>query len=286
MFVRSSLTKALGLPVTLALLFAAPLGCGTEPQTTSSSGGQGSGGSGGAGSSSSSAGSTSGSVGSGGAGGNTVVPPTPCDPKLAMCPCILQGECADGTVCAGGICIAPCDFDYQCPGGKICANGGCTPTCAADMTCPDAGFKCAKGVCIPDAQNPQCGSQAPCPDPADVCVGGVCSEACKQNADCIAGEVCDWASGACVNDPSIKTVCSSDPQCAAATPQTCGADGFCHYICDPKGPNMGVTQCKQIDNRYDFCDGGICKTLAEHSPQCTSKQPCPLGQDCISNKCL
>ena len=102
----------------------------------------------------------------------------------------------------------------------------------------------------------------------------------------IDSQACDWAAGACINYPSVKTVCATDAECTAASPQKCGGDGFCHYICDPAGANGGVTQCKQIDNRYDYCDGGICKTLAEKNPQCTTQKPCPLGQDCISNKCI
>jgi hypothetical protein len=79
--------------------------------------------------------------------------------------------------------------------------------------------------------------------------------------------------------------------CVAASPQTCGImggidDGFCHYTCNPMGPMGGLTQCKQIDSRFDYCDGGVCKTLAEKSPQCTTQIPCPAGKDCISNKCL
>ena len=133
---------------------------------------------------------------------------------------------------------------------------------------------------MPDAQDPQCGLMSPCPELGKVCTGGVCATGCSTNGDCAAGELCDWSLGACINDPSIKTVCSMSSQCVAASPQTCGGDGFCHYTC------LDLAKCKQIDSRYDFCDAGICKTLAEKSPQCTTQILCPPGKDCISNKCL
>lgn len=232
------------------------------------------------------------SAGSGGAGvgGGGGASSTPCDPAMAMCPCVLQGECAIGTVCLSGTCIAPCNFDYQCPAGKLCANGACTPGCLAGSTCADPGYKCSKGVCVPDNQNPQCSATSPCPKAEQVCLGGVCAAPCSSNAQCPSGQVCDWAAGACVNDPSVKTVCSSDAQCVGASPQQCGdnanEDGFCHFICNPMGQNGGVTQCKLIDSRFDYCDQGVCKTTAEVDPQCTTQNPCPLGMDCISNKCL
>lgn len=287
MHVRSFIPGGLGFPLLLALLVAAPIACGSESPTTPAPSGSTSGGDGGAGGAVSSSSSSSGSStsGGGGAGGNEVMPPTPCDPAKAMCPCSLQGECGQGTVCAGGICIAPCDFDYQCSDGKVCANGSCTPACGPNDTCPDAGYKCSKGVCVPDPQNPECGAASPCP-PGEACASGICSTACDENTDCMAGQACEWATGACINFPSIKKVCMDSSQCMAASPQMCGGDGFCHYVCDPNGANGGVTQCKQIDNRFDYCDGGICKTLAEKSPQCTTQKPCPLGKDCISNKCL
>jgi hypothetical protein len=58
------------------------------------------------------------------------------------------------------------------------------------------------------------------------------------------------------------------------------ADGYCHYPC------TSLQTCKLIDNRFEGCDQGFCKTAEELNPECTISKPCPVGQDCISNKCL
>lgn len=273
---RSLLLNSIGFASMFALLSAWASACGepmaTPEVTTTGNPGPGSGGSGGDG---------SGSSGTSGAGGAS-----PCDAATSTCPCKLQGECADGALCVDGLCITPCDFSYQCGPGKACANGECVPQCDGAGKC-DAGYKCTKGICIPDPASPQCGDQKPCMGAGEICVGGLCTLPCAKNADCPAGEVCDWSSGSCITNPSAQPVCTMNNECASASPQTCGNDGFCHFICDPTSSDMGVAQCKSIDNRFIKCDNGVCKTDEEVNPECTTQKPCPeIGKDCISNKCL
>jgi hypothetical protein len=49
---------------------------------------------------------------------------------------------------------------------------------------------------------------------------------------------------------------------------------------------MTTQECKLIDNRFEACDMGVCKTIEEIAPECTLSMPCPDGLDCISNQCL
>jgi hypothetical protein len=279
MLARSLLQKTLGFASIVVLLgvWVAACGDGTVTPDVTMSSGSPAGGTGGSGAGS--PGSTA-SGGTGGGGGAS-----PCDSATSACPCELQGECVNGTLCVGGLCINPCDFSYQCGAGKVCANGQCVGQCDAVNPCA-AGYKCTKGICIPDPANPECGPQKMCAD-GEICVSGLCTTPCSKNADCDAGEVCDWSTGSCIDNPSAQPVCEMNNECASASPQICGEDGFCHFVCDPMSADMGVAQCKSIDTRFVKCDKGVCKTEEEVNPECTTQKPCPEpGKDCISNKCL
>ena len=234
----------------------------THKPGTTSSGNTGAGG-----------GSTTGSGGAGGSGGAA------CDPEVTTCACTGDEQCTEaGTQCIDGLCIAGCEFSYQCGAGKVCANGKCTDGCDDQTPC-DAGYACDKGVCVPDPANPQCGPGVDCPTAGDVCVDGLCKTPCATNAECDAGEICDSNSGECIDDPSPKAGCDATTPCMGVG-QECKDDGYCHYPCGD------VNQCKLIENRFVACDVGICKTEEEVNPECTLQNPCPAGQDCISNQCL
>src|SRR5262249_17477642 len=111
-----------------------------------------------------------------------------------------------------------------------------------------------------------------------VCQDGICTTTCATNADCGTGQICDSTQGVCIDDPSPTAGCGPNMACVGI--QECGADGYCHYACDT------VAYCKAIDVRFDYCDMNVCKTEEEVNPECTIDNPCPAGQDCISNKCL
>lgn len=288
MLLRSSSASTKNSKLLLLIGFSAALGalytaCGDPPATSNTSGPSttsgpgGTGGAGGAGS-----GTAGGMQGGGGTGGAL-----PCDPANAVCPCTLSVDCGGGSqLCLNGICIEPCDFSYQCGSGNVvCVNGQCADKCDPQLPCPEAGYKCSKGVCVPDPQNPQCSMDKPCADGTLVCAGGLCTSPCTQNSDCPAGDVCNWNTGTCMADPSIQPACSMDAECQSAQPQKCAGLGFCYFVCDPASPTADMF-CKSIDSRLIKCDQGLCKTQEELSPQCTTQKPCPIGQDCINNKCL
>lgn len=233
---------------------------GCRPANPHGTGGAGGGGAGG-----------SGGIGGGGAGGSA-----PCDPTQGVCPCDTEGLCSDGLVCVEGMCIDPCEFSYECGLGKVCKNGACVDECSVDDPC-DAGYVCDKGTCVPDAQNPQCVVDGDCAQPGK-CVDGICQPACASNTDCAPGQVCNLATGSCIDDPSPTPVCAGNDMCVGI--QVCLDDGYCHYPCQT------LNDCKLIDNRFVECSAGICKLEEEVSPECTVDQPCPDGKDCISNKCL
>ncbi len=221
-----------------------------------------------------SGGTGGGGVGGGGGGGSS------CDPATSVCPCDADGMCPDGLSCADGLCVSGCDFGYECGPGKVCANGQCLPGCSDNAPCAEAGTVCENGVCVPDPANPACDDQTPCPVAGEICVNGICATPCDANDDCPTGEVCNASTGACIPDPSPLPSCSSSGTTCGGVGQVCMDDGYCHYPCSD------VNACKLIDNRFDACDQGVCKTDEEVSPECTSDMPCPAGQDCINNHCL
>ena len=212
-------------------------------------------------------------TGAGGAGGDD------CDPAVTTCACTGDEQCSEpGTQCIDGLCIAGCEFSYQCGPLKVCANGACVDGCDVDTPC-DAGYACDKGVCVVDPANPECGPSIECTGAGEVCIGGLCTTPCATNAECPAGQICDSAAGGCIDDPSPQEGCDAQTVCTGVG-QVCKDDGYCHYEC------TNVTDCKLIDARFDYCDASICKTEEEVNPECTLGDPCPAGQDCISNKCL
>jgi hypothetical protein len=159
-------------------------------------------------------------------------------------------------------------------------NGQCATGCSAGLPCGQAGTACVNGVCVPDPQNPACDPQNLCPGGNQVCVNGVCAIACSQTADCQDGDVCNATTGACMTDPNPQPKCDMVGDPCAGVGQTCATDGYCHYTCTT------TQECKLIDNRFDACDQGTCKTDEEINPECTLANPCAAGMDCISNQCI
>lgn len=217
--------------------------------------------------------SSEGGAGGDGAGGAA------CDPAVVTCPCDTSDDCtAEGTQCIAGLCIVGCELSYQCGSGKVCKNGACVTGCDQDTPC-DAGYACDKGTCVVDPENPECDGDTPCTGVGQQCIGGLCATPCTEIGDCTDGQICDGGSGTCIDDPAPQPVCAVDQPCTGIG-QQCGDDGYCHYPCSSVG------ECQLIANQFVACDAGICKTQAEVDPECTLDNPCPAGQDCISNQCL
>ena len=297
--------KSFVLPSVLALLGAVGAGCGgcddpeascdaegncvvcdaygcypADPSPTAGaggSGGAGQGGTGGVGQGGSTTGEGGGTTGAGGTGSGGA--PPECDPLLTTCGCETADDCGDGTQCVNGLCIDGCQFTYECGADEVCVNGGCVAACDAPEDC-GPGYTCdgELGVCVVDPANPECSDELPCADGAD-CVGGLCQLPCEANADCAEGQICDATSGHCIDDPAPTEACADDVDCTGVG-QVCGDDGYCHYPCST------VEECKLIDARFDHCDAGFCKTDEEVNPECSIEDPCPEGQDCVSNVCL
>ena len=185
--------------------------------------------------------------------------------------------CSDGMTCVNGLCIDGCNFTYQCPTGKICDNGACVPGCSTAADC-GAGYACTNGVCVLDPTNPTCSGTNPCPG-GEVCSNGVCTTGCTMNSQCPTGDVCDGATHGCISDPSTQAECSEAKPCP--TNQACEPVGYCHYPCSTPHPVQADRQPLRRVHAQ-----GYCQTDDEVNPQCSLTKPCPMGQSCISSKCM
>jgi hypothetical protein len=216
-------------------------------------------------------------TGGGGSGGASVDADVPaCDSSTTTCPCGPGDACDEGLACIDGLCLVACQFSSECGGGRICVNGKCVVGCDAMVPCPE-GYTCGSlGVCDLDPGNPQCSDVDPCPGGLQ-CVGGVCQGGCVTNDECAPNEICNGATGTCIEDPQPTRPCAKDPSVCNVT-QVC-VDGYCRYPC------TDGESCKLIDARIPVCEGGICMSVAEADPECTKQQDCGPGEDCVSNVC-
>lgn len=186
-----------------------------------------------------------------------------------------------GDACEG-VQGAPCLGDLAC-GSNVCASGVC-----CDMACSGACFGCS--VAAGASQDGTCTalSGAPCDDgdpctQNDLCAAGVCvgqPVVCPPAGQCLVGQGCDAATGACTYAPitdgtpcddgdgcSLGDVCTGG-NCAGVSPVDCPAPEACQSLvaCDPAdgscdyAPLPDDTACDDGDacTQVDGCVAGAC----------------------------
>jgi hypothetical protein len=133
-----------------------------------------------------------------------------------------------------------------------------------------------KGGCVPNQTGGTCTTNNDCPSGAPACIAGHCTPTCTTDAQCPAGDYCNQ--GACAPDTRPTPTCTANHD-TCATSQQC-ISGYCRYTCTDSH------QCALIDARIPVCaSDGVCRSAAEGNPQCTSKDQCQAGQDCVGNVC-
>ncbi len=137
-----------------------------------------------------------------------------CDPRDGSCvadTCVILG-CDSGELCnaTSGDCEPDPCASITCGDEEACRDGRCVGSCA-DVTC-DAGQVCVDGGCVDDAcADVSCGA-------GEVCVDGSCVEDLCEGS-CPADQVCDPATGDCVNGPCFGLTCPDGQSCDALTGQ-------------------------------------------------------------------
>jgi hypothetical protein len=204
--------------------------------------------------------------------------------------CDGAGDCVAGTteacapyICgAGGDCRTTCATNTDCASGYICSGSICcnAASCALKplgATCT-ATTDCASGLCQ-----------------QGVCCASSCTGTCMSCA--LTGKLGTCSPVAAGHAPSLTT------QCPAATPATCGNDGFCNGAgaCEVYGPSTtcapatcggstftparscdGAGTCKPVTS--SLCDpygcntiANACKTTCSASADCASPNTCAAG---------
>jgi hypothetical protein len=167
----------------------------------------------------------------------------------------------------GGI-VTTCDgFDCTLPNGHqgICVNDFCGP-CLSDQACIDgygAGNLCINGECLPDA--------------------------CRTQADCGGGRVCDLATNkcfACTDDASCVARYGAGHLCIAQKCVTgdCRTNSDCTggHICDASSNTCGVcgddAACMGAYGAGFICVAGGCVT-----GECHAASDCATGEICAAD---
>lgn len=203
---------------------------------------------------------------------------TTCIPSFPVCP--------SGTFCqpntavpgVGGVCLptggqlpngAACQFDSQCI-SNFCNNGICGYSCNAGYICPP-GTTCntASGRCQFGGNLPlgaSCSSNVQCQ--SGLCWFGICTARCTFDSQCPQGYFCDPTTGTCTCATKPNGFpCTSSPQCQSGL---C-LNGVCTRRC------VRSSDC----NFNQVCDNGVCV-----NGQCGSQNACPIGYNCVSNRCV
>jgi hypothetical protein len=193
-----------------------------------------------------------------------------CEPTTGTCVDLCVGvACATGQVCKNGFCLDCFDLPSLCAPGEICLTDAagvgqcqanpCQPNpCAADQICLGGDClppcACAENeVCRDGACQPDLCAQVSCPfgqlcDPA---TGDCVNPACAGIA-CAATEVCVALTGECIPDPCLLNACPAGTVCVVDA-----AGGF---VCDAPPLTQG--------DRVTAAGGGCgCATGARTSPK-------------------
>ena len=168
-------------------------------------------------------------------------------------------------------------------GGSFCLyDGGPGGCCANDSDCLGCGWVCSwarGGYCIPSMEGDpgHCTKDSDCACVGQSCSGNHCSPAaspaCRCNADCPSGQICDQLTFSCHAQPTSCTYlfgscgcgfyCNADPGvCVAGSwlPPECASDLDCN-VCETGNTcvlsPVGLFMCTSSDG-----DGGWCA----HSP--------------------
>ncbi|HUB07415.1 MAG TPA: hypothetical protein VMB50_10450 [Myxococcales bacterium] len=169
---------------------------------------------------------------------------------------------ADGGVCSPA-CTAPTPY---------CATNGTCVQCASDTDCVGQGEPHCDTLadqyfgtcveCVPGVAG-ECGTGEACAPGQDNCVAGGCSSnpsACSANGQ---NQVCDPASGACVD-------CLSNSDCSAG-----GGGAICDTVSDSCVDCLKPSDCPASQ---PGCSQGTCG-------QCNLSSDCPSGMTCLNQTC-
>lgn len=130
-----------------------------------------------------------------------------------------------------------------------------------------------------------CGSDAAC-DLGTVCIGGACvAEFCTSSVDCPVGQHCG-SNRQCLPGCAVASDCWAGQYCSDGacvplpctdTRTDCGWGSFCE---DGVCRDAGDDYCAPCDGNED-CPRGVCWEGLYCGVDCTTRDDCPAGFDCL-----
>jgi hypothetical protein len=200
---------------------------------------------------------------------------TLCDVDSHTCKgCLIDGDCALGTICVESECVPGCNDEQPCAGGLACCDGQCFDLLGDLDNCGACGVPCeAFANAVPTCELSMC-VFGPCEDGFSDCDGDP-DNGCEVEGEC-----------AC--DPGSTIDCYTGPQgtkdkgiCKSGL-ATCNAEGTAYGACENQVLPGAIDICN--NNLDDNCDGDV-----DEDPDSDNDGWTVCGGDCcdeIGPNCL
>ncbi len=200
---------------------------------------------------------------------------TLCDLDSHTCKgCLIDGDCALGTICAEGECVPGCSDEQPCDGGLKCCSGACYDVLVDLDNCGDCDQLCepytnAEGLC--EAGN---------------CLFGPCEEG-YSDCDLDPNNGCE-VNGDCACQPGSQIACYTGPQSTKGK-------GICKdglATCNGEGSAYGPCEGQVLPGLVDLCSNNLddnCNGVVDEDPDLDNDGWTVCQNDCcdeIGPNCL
>ncbi|MCB9567339.1 MAG: choice-of-anchor L domain-containing protein [Myxococcales bacterium] len=192
--------------------------------------------------------------------------PTVCDLESNTCKgCVVDGNCALGTICVESECVPGCNDQQPCQGGLKCCGGECYDVLVDLGNCGDCDQVC-------DAY----------PNAEALCEGGSCLfgpcangyEDCDKNPD----NGCE-VKGQCACDPGSQIECYTGD----ANTKNVGKCKSGMATCNPEGTAYGPCEGEVLPEAVDACSNNVddnCNGVVDEDPDLDKDGWTVCGGDC------
>lgn len=194
--------------------------------------------------------------------------PTVCDVSTNTCQgCVIDGNCALGTICAGGSCVPGCNDQQPCQDGLACCGGDCVDLMSSLDHCGGCDAACGG---LPNAE-PLC---------SGACVLGPCKPG-YSDCDKDQGNGCE-VKGACSCEPGTKIECFTGD----AEAKNVGICKAGEATCNAQGTDYGPCVGELLPKPTDLCSNGLddnCNGVVDEDPDADKDGWTVCNGDCCDS---